>query len=194
MIKNLLIVGLCIVIGILIAYLFRPAPKPEIVGNLTTDQENELLANLVTLEGQNDSLRRELDKSKASGKTAAVAFKQVIGGLKQEIAKGKSKPVVIQLVQENPSLDSLHQAYDSAMVAYEGRTVALTMEMQMRDNINAQIQANFEQRLAQTEQLLHDKEIENEQLSKENRKLRRKLTLTKITGVIILGGIIVLAL
>lgn len=193
--KNYITIALCLLlIGVLVAYIFRPAPKPEIVGDLTAEQENALKENVLILEGENDSLRQELGKSKVAGIEAAKVFKIEIKTKVKTIAELKARPVVIQLVQETPELDSLHRTYDSAMVAYEGRTVALTMEMQMRDKIASQLVVNFEQRLADTERLLADKIAENEELKGENKKLRRRLTLTKIGGVILLGGVIALSL
>lgn len=192
--KNLIIVGLCLVIvGVLLALLFRPATHSTIIGDLTPLQESELKANLVTLEGQNDSLRQELDKSKADGKEAATAFKQVIGGHKKEIGRLKERPIIVQLVEATPALDSLHKAYDASMVSYEGRIFSLTNELQQRDIINAEIHHNFERRLSQTEQLLADKTMEVEQSAKEIKKLRRKLFWTKVGGVIVLGGVIALS-
>jgi hypothetical protein len=195
MTKNLIIVGICILfIGVIVALLFHPAPKPQLIGDLTPSQENELRASLAVERDRGDSLQMELGKSKSAGKVAETVFKKEIGGLKKEIAKGKASPVVIQLVQETPALDSLHQAYDSAMVAYEGRIFSLTNELQQRDTINAQIQDNFERRLAASGQLLADKEAEVVQLQGENKKLRRRLFWTKVAGVVILGGIVAISL
>lgn len=193
--KNLIIIGICILfIGIILALLFRPAPTPILIGKLTNEQETELRANLATLATENDSLRTELGKSKAEGIEAAKAFTIEIKTKVRTIAELKARPVVVQLVQDTPALDSLHKAYDGAMVAYEGRNMALTLEMQTRDRLTNELVTNFETRLASTEQLLADKTMEVGELQRDNKKLKRRLFWTKVTGVVILGGVVALSL
>lgn len=193
--KNLLIVGLCLVMaGMLIALLFRPVPPPVLIGKLTEAQENELRATIVTLEGQNDSLRRELDKSKAAGKTAQEAFNSEIKAKAKTIAELKARPAVIEIRKEEPEIDQLVTAQDSLIGFQVERISQLTTELQTRDNINAQIQANFERRLSSVEQLLADRTMELERAKKENKKLRRKLTFTKIGAVIGIAAVIVISI
>lgn len=193
--KNLLIVGLCLVMaGMLIALLFRPVPPPVLIGKLTTEQEDELRATIVTLEGQNDSLRRELDKSKAAGKTAQEAFNSEIKAKAKTIAELKARPAVIEIRKEEPEIDELVTAQDSLIGFQQDRIAQLTTELQTRDNINAQIQANFERRLSSVEQLLHDKTMEVEQSAKEIKKLRRRLFWTKVGGVALCTGIVAISL
>lgn len=188
--KNLIIPGVCLlIIGILIALLLRPAPKPVIIGDLTPAQEKDLKASLEVQKTRGDSLQSELDKSKALGKVAEKEFKREITGKLKTIAELKSRPEVIQLVKDNPALDSLHRVYDSTVVAYEIRIFSLTNELEQRDQINLQVKKNFEDRLEDTQRLLQDKELEVADLQHENKKLRRKLTGTKILGGIIILGI-----
>lgn len=188
--RYLIILGVCVVVlVVLITLLFRPAPKPEIIGDLTPTQEKEIQAKLIKSEALVDSLQKELSKSKADGKVAEKAFKSVIKAQVKTIAELKSKPEVIEIVESTPAIDSLHQAYEHALDSYENRIISLTDELKQRDELNAQIQQNFEKRLADTQSLLLDKEAEVTQLQKENRRLRRKLTGTKIIGALIVIGI-----
>lgn len=186
--------GWLIAITFVVVWYLKPPAKPELIGDLTPDQENELRADLVTAQGYADSLYRELEKSKAKGIEAAQSFKREITGQRKEIARLKANPTVIQFVQENPVLDSLHQAYDSALTTYENRVLSLTNELQLRDKINNQLRENFDKRISAVEGLLMDKEAEVTDLQKDNKKLRRKLLMTKIGGVIIIGGILALSL
>lgn len=193
--KNLIILGLCLVVaGMLIAYLLRPVPVPTIIGDLTVDQEEELKATVVSLEIQNDSLWMALEQSKAKGKQAESAFKIEIKAKVKTIAELKSRPEVVEIIENTSAIDSLHEAYDDALMAYEGRVISLTDELQHRDQLNGRMRLNFEERLVATQKLLSDREVENAELKKENRKLRRKLTGTKVIGVIVILGIGALAL
>lgn len=193
--RNYIILGVCVaVVSVVLTLLFRPAPKPEIIGDLTPVQEKAIQADLVTEKARGDSLQKELDKSKSAGKVAEKAFKTEIQKPKKKIQVLKLDDSVIEIVNTNPKIDSLHRAYDEAMVAYEGRVFSLTNELQQRDELNLQIQKNFEKRLADTQSLLQDKEAEVVDLQKQNKKLRRKLTGTKIIGGLIILGIGALAL
>lgn len=188
----LTILALAVVVLVLIFFPRSCGEAPKIDGNLTPDQENILNARITVLEHYSDSLLQELDKSKASGKKAESAFKIEIKAKAKTIAELKSRPVVVQLVQETPALDSLHQAYDGAMVAYEGRNMALTLEMQTRDRLANELIANFEKRLADTQQLLQEKELENQQLTKENKKLKAGRVLRNIAIPVLTVGAFIL--
>lgn len=195
MTKNHIIIGLSLLaVGFILALLFRPVPKPQILGSLTESQENELKASLVTLEGQNDSLRSELGKSKADGKVAQEAFNREIKTKVKTISELKSRPVVVKLVEATPALDSLHKAYDSAMVAYEDRIFSLTNELQQRDRITGRLVANFEQRLLDTNQLLQEKELENKELTKANKKLKTGRVLRNVLIPVAAAGAFMLGL
>lgn len=185
---------LCLIIGVLIALLFQPSPAPVLIGKLTTEQEEALRAEIATLEATNDSLKIELQRSKELGKVQQREFSIEIDAKSKTIANLKANPVVIELVKESPALDSLHKAYESKIASYKGRTMALTLEMQTRDRIANQLIDNFQKRLSDTEQLLADSEAENQELQKHNKKLKRKLVLTKISGVAILAWVVVLSL
>lgn len=188
MTKNVIITGLIlVVVGMLYAYLTKSVP-PVNTGNLTIEQEDELRADLITAEGRGDSLQRELDKNKALGKVAQEAFKSEIRSKVKTIAELKARPAVIQLVAATPALDSLHKAYDSAMVSYEDRIASLSNELQMRDKINLQVKHNFQDRLEKTEQLLSESQAENSELKNQNRKLKRGRVLRNVLIPVALGA------
>lgn len=193
--KNLLILGLCLLfIGIVVALLFRPAPTPILIGTLTTDQENELRANLVTLESENDSLRQELGKVVVRDSVQKEAHRTAIQTFKKVIARLERDPEVIQVRDSLPKIDSLLKAKDSVIVHHEIRIADLEHSAQVTKGINERLHINFEKRLSDTQGLLVDKEAEVGELQNENRKLRRKLTFTKIGGVLVLLGIGALSL
>ncbi len=192
--KNYLLIGLALVVGVLVALLFRPAPTPKPIGDLTPDQENELRASLVEMEGYADSLYRELQQSKANGIEAQTAFKIGLQAKNKEIATLKASPKVIEIQEAEPEIDDLITAQDTLIDFYQNRIVSLTNELQLRDKINAQLQANFEKRLSDTEGLLLDKEKEASELQGQNKKLRRKLFFTKVTGIIIISAVVALSL
>lgn len=188
--KNYIITGLCLVIvGMIIAFLTRSTP-PVPTGTLSKEQEDELRASVVTLEGRFDSLKREWDNSKAKGIEAQEVFKKEIKAKTKKIEDFKANPVIIEVAKVYPEVDSLHQAYDSAIAAYEGRIIELTNELQMRDKIALQAKVNFEERIAATEKLLSDSEEENFSLKQNNRKLKRGRVLRNVLiPVALVGGI-----
>lgn len=87
---------------------------------------------------------------------------------------------LLELAYSVAMKDSIIAVQDSAIKSYEGRNMALTLEMQTRDRLANELIANFEKRLADTQQLLQEKELENQQLTKENKKLKRGRVLRNI--------------
>lgn len=192
--QNLLLAGCLIIIGVLIALIFRPVPKPEIIGDLTPSQEKTLQSTIITLEDENDSLRNELTKSKFEGQKAEKVFKEKETVFKRAIAEQKAKPEVIDILEREPEIDSLIGMQDAALVFYQDRIDELTEELTQRDELNVQIQANLERRCQILSSFVEDKAKENEQLARQNRKLRHKLFWTKVGGVLVLVSIGALAL
>ena len=193
--KNYIIGALClVVVGMLIAYLIRPAPSPQILGTLTTEQETELRANLATLEGQNDSLKAELGKVQQKEIVAQEGFKRAVATLQKENKRLSENPKVVEVRASVPEIDSLLALKDIIILRQADRITEMEHTAQVTKDINDKLVANFEKRLSDTEGLLVDKESEVIALQQDNKKLKQRLTWTKITGVVLLGGIIALSL
>lgn len=192
--KNLLLLGLALItIGVLVAYLFRPVPKPEPVG-LTLDEQESIQHENAFLALKVESLERELSKVTDRETTQQRAHVKAVTTLKKEIAKLERDTVVKYVRQSYPQVDSLLKAKDSLNVRNEDRIRDCENAFRVAGEINEQVKEGIEKRLANTEQLLADEQAKNIQGMKENRKLRRKLFWTKVTGVLVVGGIVALSL
>lgn len=181
------------VVILVLLFLPRSCGKREevLIGDLTVSQEKELKANLLILESENDSLRNELAKVARKDSIQRSAHIAAVTPHKKVIKRLEKDPEVIKVRDSLPKVDSLLKAKDSVIVHHEKRLAEQDLTAQVTKEINEQVVKNFETRLADTETLLHEKELENQKLTKENRKLRRGRVLRNVLiPVALVGGLL----
>lgn len=188
------ILALALVICVLIFFPRSCGNKPENLGDLTPGEESELKANLATLKGENDSLRQELGKREVRDSTQRKAHKAAVAPHKKVIKRLERDPEVIQVRDSVPKVDSLLKAKDSVIAHHETRIAQQEMSAQVTKQINEQIRINFERALTDTEKLLYEKELENRQLTKENKKLKNGRALRNIVMPALAVGAFVLGI
>lgn len=187
MTKNLIIAGCILVIGILLALLFRPAPKPILPDKSIVDT---LRSELARERAHISTISEKLGKDTLENNKRISALEHENRTLRKRQATLRPQVQVIAdtsaILNEFLTVQDLIQDADSAMIANYAVEVA-----ELRD-VAAQMIRSDEVKNRIHNELISHKDATIEVLKQDNKKLRRKLVWTKIGGVILLGGIVTL--
>lgn len=162
--------------------------NPEPIDNSAYHREiNSQNQQIAVLQNNNTKLRQENDSLKVQGIKSKQEYETKDNEQSVVIARLKANPKVITVLRENPEVDSLVHALDSAVMMRDVRIAGLEM-LQMKLELNTQaIYANFEESLKLERQKFALAEQQIVDLEKQNRKERQKV---KVLKVVVIVGIV----
>lgn len=179
-----IIIGLCVVIALLL--LFDKDPE---------DDNGPLIAKIKTRDAAIHEMSREhtvyrtqmrQDSIILVEKVDSVSKKNVV--LTSNIKRLRATPRVIEIVKENPVIDTIFQHYDSLLISKD--FIIYSQEKQINQlyvDIN-EIERNFEHRLGLQAQSLEDYRTLSDEYKKDLRKERRKKRLASVLVPIVAVG------
>lgn len=179
-----IIIGLCVVIALLL--LFDKDPESD---NAPLEAKIASREAAIHEMGRNyTALRTKMrqDSILQAETVDSVAKKNV--ALTSNIKRLRATPRVVEIVKENPVIDTIFQHYDSLLISKD--FVIYSQEKQITQlyvDIN-EIERNFEHRLQLQSQSLEDYRTLSDEYRKDLRKERRKKRLATVL-IPIVGGL-----
>lgn len=185
----ILVIVLCIALALM--YIFRPEKQDAKIQRLK--HENDSLLIRISQHQANAAKLSELRK--ADSLAATISKQAYASGVKKKdavIADLRRNPKVIEIVRENPIIDTLLQQYDSALTHRDERIRQLESELTSSQSLASQAEQNFKATIGDYEQV-HKNLIEQiEHYRKELRKQKRQKRAAVILGVLIGGAGVIL--
>ena len=187
------IFGLAIIVILLILFQKNPKPDAEKIQSLEMGIAHRDLEN------------KQLKEQRTRDSTAHVQeVTQIRDSLKREQRRGvkltsnlerlKANPIVIQVRDSIPIIDSLVQSYDSLLASKDDQIELQGRLIVSLEDENKRITDNFIERLQLTEDNFQAQKAITDSYKKDNRKLRRGNKLLKVglvvgtVGAFILGA------
>jgi citrate lyase gamma subunit len=188
-IKLWIIVALGIILVIML--IFWPQSESPKIARL--EHENDSLLIRISQHQANayrlsvirlaDSLR-SIESKKVSDSIHAVD--------RSTIAKLRASPKIVEIIKDNPAIDTLLQAYDSAILHRDNRIRELESELVSSQSLASQAEQNFKATIADYEKLHANMLEQVEHYKKELRKQRRQKRLAIVGGVVFSLGFLLL--
>jgi hypothetical protein len=184
-IKLWLIVGLTVIIVLLLLFDKDPIPNESYIKEYeSTIQRNESTIEGLKVKHREDSLKsaQEIAQLKAhlSGKVTEAKK------LASTVAHLRANPVVVQVIQDVPEIDSLVQSYDSLLESKDDQIELQGRLIVSLEDENKRITGNFLERLELSQQNFDAQKAISDTYQKENKKLRRGNKLLKV-GLVVIG-------
>jgi hypothetical protein len=184
-IKLWLIVGLTVIIVLLLLFDKDPIPNESYVKEYESAiQKRDVKIISLETKHREDSLK------------SAQEITQIRDSLKREQRRGvklssnlarlKANPIVIQVRDSIPIIDSLVQSYDSLLESKDDQIELQGRLIVSLEDENKRITSNFMERLQLTEDNFIAQKAITDTYKKDNRKLRRG---NKVLKVVIIGAV-----
>jgi hypothetical protein len=180
--------ALIIISGAFILYILfdkDPIPNESYIKEYeSTIQRNESTIESLKVKHQEDSLKSAQEvvqlKAKLSGKVTEAKK------LASTVAHLRANPVVVQVIQDVPEIDSLVQSYDSLLESKDDQIELQGRLIVSLEDENKRITGNFMERLELSQQNFDAQKAISDTYQKENKKLRRGNKLLKV-GLVVIG-------
>jgi hypothetical protein len=180
--------ALIIISGAFILYILfdkDPIPNESYIKEYeSTIQRNESTIESLKVKHQEDSLKSAQEvvqlKAKLSGKVTEAKK------LASTVAHLRANPVVVQVIQDVPEIDSLVQSYDSLLESKDDQIELQGRLIVSLEDDNKRITGNFMERLELSQQNFDAQKAISDTYQKENKKLRRGNKLLKV-GLVVIG-------
>ena len=160
-----IIIGLALVIVLMLLF---DSDEPD---HDTTQWKEALAKKDIQVQAANDKFNREHEK-RITDSLASIKSKEVheskVKVLNATVAKLRANPKVIEIVKENPEIDSLLQAYDSLGKQKDERIVQLEGELASSQNGHIATEEAFKEAVL-------GYQGKEDLLVSENDRLRREL-------------------
>jgi hypothetical protein len=184
-IKLWLIVGLTVIIVLLLLFDKDPVQNESYIKEYeSTIQRNESTIESLKVKHREDSLK------------SAQEITQIRDSLKHEqrhgvklssnLARLKANPIVIQVRDSIPIIDSLVRSYDSLLASKDDQIELQGRLIVSLEDENKRITDNFLERLELSQQNFDAQKAISDTYQKENKKLRRGNKLLKV-GLVVIG-------
>jgi hypothetical protein len=179
-----LFIGAVIVIILLILFQPKKAPSPYI------EQTEQIIAQKSEkIEVLTKEYVKIAEKMKSDSLEAAKSdsvYETRVKTLRSTVAKLRANPKVVTIIQENPEIDSLVTAYDSAFMQMSAQIFSLQTTLRQVYTNEALLEHNFNERLELERSKFEDQKAITEQYEKDLRKSKRGSRLLK-AGAVVLG-------
>lgn len=179
-----IIIGLCVVIALLL--LFDKDPESD---------NAPLEAKIASREAAIHEMGRNYTALRTKMRQDSILYRDTIVTKQKEIVQQESNikrlratPRVVEIVKENPVIDTIFQHYDSLLISKD--FIIYSQEKQITQlyvDIN-EIERNFEHRLQLQSQSLEDYRTLSDEYRKDLRKERRKKRLSTILIPVVAVG------
>jgi hypothetical protein len=171
-------------IALALTFIFRPEKQDAKIERLEHEKDSLLIrisqhqANAERLSAKrlSDSLR-SIENKKVSDSIHAVD--------RSTIAKLRASPKIVEIIKEVPILDTLLQAYDSAILHRDERIRELESELTSSQSLASQAEQNFKATIADYEQVHKNLIAQIEHYRKEIRKQKRQKRAAVVLGTAI---------
>lgn len=179
-----IIIGLCVVIALLL--LFDKDPQSD---NAPLEAKIASREAAIHEMGRNyTALRTKMRQDSILYRDTIVSKQKEIVQHKSNIKRLRSKPEVIEIVRQNPVIDTIFTYYDSVTTAQNFVIYSQEKQIaQMQVDIN-EMDRNFQFRLSEQTKNFEDQRLISEDYRKQLRKERRKGKLAKILIPVVAVG------
>jgi DNA repair exonuclease SbcCD ATPase subunit len=185
----ILVIVLCIALALM--YIFKPEKQDAKIAKL--EHENDSLLIRISQHQANAAKLSELRKADSVAATISKqAYASEVKKKDAVIADLRRNPKVIEIVRQNPVIDTLIQAYDSALLHRDERIRELESELTSSQSLASQAEQNFKATIADYEKLHANMLEQVEHYKKELRKQRRQKRLAIVGGVVFSLGFLLL--
>jgi hypothetical protein len=178
-----------VALGIILVIMFIFWPQSESAKIQRLEHENDSLLIRISQHQENAVKLAELRKADL---LKTIQTKKVADSVhaadSSTIAKLRTNPRVIEIVKNEPLIDSAFQAYDSAIVHKDERIRELESELTSSQQLASQAEQNFKATIKDYQQLNSNLQEQIAHWQKETKKIKRQKR-----AAIVLGGLIGIA-
>jgi hypothetical protein len=184
-IKLWLIVGLTVIIVLLLLFDKDPVQNESYIKEYeSTIQRNESTIESLKVKHREDSLKSAQEVAELKAKLSSKVTE--VKKLSSNLARLKANPIVIQVRDSIPIIDSLVQSYDSLLESKDDQIELQGRLIVSLEDENKRITGNFLERLELSQQNFDAQKAISDTYQKENKKLRRGNKLLKV-GLVVIG-------
>lgn len=182
-----LFVIIILALALIACYVFWPASQDVEIIKLR--QENDsLMLRIADGEQKQVKLRHRIDSLALSSTISDSVYKHTVSKKDREIAYYRQNPRVVEIIRENPVIDSAFRAYDSALTYRDVRIRQLESELGSALKMAVAADENFKTTIADYKNIHANMLAQVEHYRKELRKQRRQKRLAIGLGILIGGA------